>query len=70
MITNISFVVQTVPEKHTHGGPKFKFVMVIRTKMRIAGTPKNFKKSVRMMFLEQPKIRRLIGNNRTWKPIN
>lgn len=52
MKTDVSLVVQTVPQKHTHSGTKIKFVTVIWTEMRETGTPKDFKKIVWRMFLK------------------
>jgi hypothetical protein len=51
--TFVSFVAETIGEKDTFLGPKFKFPRVIRSEMGPASTPENLEPSVVRFGVEQ-----------------
>ena len=50
METLVAFMERTIPQEHTLFGAKLKFAIIIRTKMRPAGTPEHLKKGIVRSF--------------------
>jgi hypothetical protein len=50
--TLIPLVERTIPKKHTLFGSIFKFMVIVRTKVRPTGTTKNLEERVIRSFME------------------
>ena len=50
MKTLVPFVKRAIPKKYTKFGPKLELVLIIRTKMRPAGTHEHLKKGIVRSF--------------------